>query len=112
MTWGVIEVEPAKIGPTNQRQVVSLRSDLKYQENPREKLGHELSSRLLEKNKEKSKKKEEQLQKILTPYARQGTAILSQIGSRLMSRHQSSLYPQSALQTPTLTVKQPPAKES
>lgn len=96
MTWGEIETEPTKLGPASLREA--------YQENPREKLAHELSSKLLDKSKLKAKKKEEQIQKILTPYAKKlgdqkNTALISRISSRLLSNKQSSLY-QSYFNTP------------
>jgi hypothetical protein len=64
--------------------------------NPREKLGLELSSKLLEKGRQQDKKKEAQIQKILTPYAKQApsalaSVMISQISSKLLSRRQSSV---------------------
>lgn len=83
MTWGVLETEPMRIGPVTQREIPSV--------NPREQIAHQLTSRLMEKQKVKEKKREEQLQKILTPYAKQGSVLLSQISSKLLSRKQTSL---------------------
>lgn len=83
MTWGVMETEPMRIGPITHREIPAV--------NPREQIGHQLTSKLMEKHKVKEKKREEQLQKILTPYAKQGSVLLSQISSKLLSRKQTSL---------------------
>ena len=82
MTWGCLETEAVRIGPVTQREVTPV--------NPREQIAHQLTSKLMEKHKVKEKKREEQLQKILTPYAKQGSVLLSQISSKLLSRKQTS----------------------
>ncbi len=85
MTWGEIESEPVKLGAHSQR--VAVCSADQFEENPRERLAHQLANAYLEKGRLKTQKKEAQIQKMLTPYARQfgdGTAsnLMSNISSR------------------------------
>jgi hypothetical protein len=41
---------------------------MEYRENPREKLGHELASKILPNNKSKLQQREAQIEKLLTPF--------------------------------------------
>lgn len=85
MTWGEVESEPVKLGPHSLRVAVGLRDQ--FEENPREKLAHQLANAYLEKGRFKTQKKEAQIQKMLTPYARRfaegpSSGLMSSISSR------------------------------